>query len=86
MNLQSSTITLVLMLLLISAGVSAQVPAFPGAEGAGKYTIGGRGGKVLYVTSLEDSNEPGTLRWAVAQKGTRTILFQVSGQIRLKSP
>ncbi|SFK55335.1 Pectate lyase [Porphyromonadaceae bacterium KH3CP3RA] len=74
------------MLLLIPAGVAAQIPAFPGAEGAGKYTTGGRGGKVLYVTSLEDSEQPGTLRWAVKQKGPRTILFKISGHIRLKSP
>lgn len=86
MSLQSSTIKLMLMFLLISAGASAQVPAFPGAEGAGKFTTGGRGGKVLYVTSVEDTEQPGTLRWAVKQKGPRTILFKVSGQIRLKSP
>ena len=64
----------------------SQTPAFPGAKGAGMYTTGGRGGKVLYVTSLEDTEQQGTLRWAVKQKGKRTILFKVSGQIRLKSP
>lgn len=86
MSLRSSTTILLLIFLLISAGITAQVPAFPGAEGAGKYTTGGRGGKVLYVTCLEDSEQPGTLRWAVKQKGARTVLFKVSGHIRLKSP
>lgn len=86
MSLQSATIKLILAVLFISAGVSAQVPAFPGAEGAGKYTTGGRGGRVLYVTSLEDTEQPGTLRWAVTQKGPRIILFKVSGHIRLQSP
>ncbi|WP_352422673.1 pectinesterase family protein [Proteiniphilum sp.] len=84
--MQSSFIKLTLLFLFISAGLTAQIPAFPGAEGAGKYTTGGRGGKVLYVTSLEDSEQPGTLRWAVKQKGPRTILFKISGHIRLKSP
>lgn len=65
---------------------SAQIPAFPGAEGAGMYATGGRGGKVLYVISLEDTEMPGTLRWAVKQKGPRTIVFGVSGLIRLNRP
>ncbi len=78
-----------LLLFFISVPITltyAQIPAFPGAEGAGMYATGGRGGKVLYVTSLEDVEMPGTLRWAVKQKGPRTIVFEVSGLIRLNRP
>lgn len=63
----------------------AEIPAFPEAEGGGKYTYGGRGGKVYVVTSLED-NGPGTLREACEQGGPRIIVFNVSGIIRLKTP
>lgn len=62
------------------------VPAFPGADGAGKYTVGGAGGRVLTVTSLADDGSKGTLRWAVRQKGARTIVFAVGGLIELQSP
>ena len=62
-----------------------KLPAFPGAEGHGKYVTGGRGGKVIYVTNLNDDNNPGSLRYALNQSGPRIILFKISGTIQLKS-
>ncbi len=63
----------------------AQIPAFPGAEGGGMYSFGGRGGKVITVTSLEDRG-PGTLREACETGGARIVAFNVAGIIKLKSP
>ena len=61
------------------------LPTFPGAEGHGRYTSGGRGGAVYIVTSLEDNAQEGTLRYGIENlSGKRTIVFQVSGTIHLK--
>lgn len=66
-------------------GGRASELAFPGAEGFGAYARGGRGGRVLQVTTLEDNGRPGSLRWAVGQKGPRVVEFTVAGAISLRS-
>ena len=60
--------------------------AFEGAEGCGKYSLGGRGGKEYVVTSLADDGSEGTLRYAVEAEGPRIVTFAVSGDIHLTSP
>ncbi|KAM0321815.1 hypothetical protein ACHAQA_009912 [Verticillium albo-atrum] len=60
--------------------------AFPGAEGYGRFARGGRGGRVIHVTSLEDSEAEGTLRYALAvARGPRYVVFDVGGVITTKS-
>ncbi|MBI5257830.1 MAG: hypothetical protein HY855_15100 [Burkholderiales bacterium] len=66
-----------------AAPAGTTVLAFPGAEGAGRHALGGRGGRVLVVTNLDDSG-PGSLRAAVEAPGPRTVVFAVSGTIALK--
>lgn len=85
---------LIIVLSFISIIASSQIPAFPTAEGYGKYATGGRGGKVVFVTNLDDyiaynnmeSPIEGSFRWALTQYPGEplTVIFRVSGTIKLK--
>jgi hypothetical protein len=82
--------SLFLIIFLLFGGLfflpcSAQVPAFPGAEGFGRMAQGGRGGCVIEVTNLHDSG-PGSFREACNAPGPRTIVFKISGTIDLMTP
>lgn len=63
--------------------LQADIPAFPGAQGGGMYSLGGRGGRVFVVTTLDDSG-PGSFREACEAGGPRIVVFNVAGIIRLK--
>lgn len=69
---------------LVSAAALAQAPAFPGAEGHGRYVTGGRGGKVIHVTNLNDKGT-GSFRAAVTGNSKKIIVFDVAGVIPLAS-
>lgn len=83
----SHTVVLCLMslclLTLLWTEPAWALPAFPGAEGYGTDTIGGRGGRVIYVTNLNDSGT-GSLRAALTATGPRIVMFKVGGTITLK--
>ena len=75
-----------LSLLAATLTISAQAPAFPGAEGHGRYTTGGRGGEVRHVTTLADDGKTstkGTFRWAVSGSDKKIVVFDVGGVIAL---
>ncbi len=83
-----------ILLAVVSSQTMAQQIAFPGAEGAGRFTSGGRGTiasptTVFEVTNLTDKNTAGSFRYACSQSISkypyRTIVFRVSGTIHLNS-
>jgi len=92
------TLQLFFVMLLVNItlcfNIQAQTPAFPTAEGYGKYSTGGRGGKVVFVENLDDyiafnnleAEIPGSFRWALKQYPAEplTVIFRVSGTIKLK--
>ena len=69
---------------VLSIAAFAQAPAFPGAEGHGRYVTGGRGGKIVHVTNLNDSGT-GSLRAAVNGSDKKIVVFDVGGVMALKS-
>ena len=91
MNITCLVVLLIAGLLLTPApvgaasGASGTIAAFPGAEGFGSETPGGRGGRVIFVTNLNDAG-PGSFREACEAEGPRIVVFRVSGLISLAQP
>ena len=94
LRLQELTCLAMTFLLLMTASrlsASTGVKAFPEAEGFGAYSVGGRGGRIIFVTNLEDyilgkePEIPGSLRSACQAEGPRIVVFRVSGIIELKA-
>ena len=86
---RTAIVTMAMILGPLPTAETREVPAFPGAQGWGATTAGGRNGKVLFVTNLDDYDPkaekpiPGSLRAACSEKGPRTVVFRISGTIAL---
>ena len=93
-KIQTYFVFTLLLVTTVFTSVNSQTPAFPSAEGYGKYATGGRGGKVVFVENLNDyiaynsleAPIPGSFRWALTQYPGEpiTVIFRVSGIIKLK--
>jgi len=77
-------IVLISFIAILLTGTAQAIPAFPGAEGFGADSVGGRGGRVIEVTNLQQSGT-GSLRACVEASGPRTCVFHVGGTIELTS-
>jgi len=73
-----------IVVFLCAALTQAQQLAFPGADGYGRFALGGRGGQVLFVANLNDKG-PGSLRSAIEAQVPRIVVFNISGTIELQS-
>ena len=82
--MKKNVIMLMAALLSCAAAFADDAPAFPGAEGHGRYVTGGRGGKIVHVTNLNDSGT-GSFRSAVNGSSKKIVVFDVAGVIALKS-
>ena len=80
----TSLLAILLIAVIPAMGQSEKVPAFPGAEGHGRYVTGGRGGKIIHVTNLDDSGD-GSFREAVKGSSKKIVVFDVAGVIALNS-
>ena len=75
---------IILLVVFLGSHNACALPAFPGAEGYGAVSVGGRGGQVIKVTNLNDSG-PGSLREAIETSRPRIVIFEASGNIMLRS-